>query len=135
RSIPQTGFRMTVSPDNIDVFIWEGSSDIAPRIQQCLASTDIMAIRVDSTTPMPPPQEPGRRAWAVTSGSIIGDAPLTGQDWLHTGAVPVIWLPADQRGRATLFYPPAYSPSLPPSFTGAGLRAMVLRAAQSADQA
>ncbi|GAA0237413.1 sigma-54 dependent transcriptional regulator [Castellaniella daejeonensis] len=126
---------MTVSPDNIDVFIWEGSSDIAPRIQQCLASTDIMAIRVDSTTPMPPPREPGRRAVAVISVSIIGDAHFTGQGWLRTEAVPVIWVAAEQRGQDTRFYPPAYSHTLPPSFTGAELRAMVLRAAQSADQA
>ncbi|MGB6008427.1 sigma 54-interacting transcriptional regulator [Castellaniella sp.] len=126
---------MTVTPDTIDVFIWEGSSDIAPRIQQCLASTDIVAIRVDPATPMPPPQEPGRRAVAVISVSVIGDAHFTGQGWLRTEAVPVIWVAAEQRGQDTRFYPPAYSHTLPPSFTGAELRAMILRAAQSVDQA
>ncbi|CAM5207812.1 Two-component system C4-dicarboxylate transport response regulator DctD OS=Castellaniella defragrans OX=75697 GN=HNR28_001904 PE=4 SV=1 [Castellaniella defragrans] len=121
---------MTADLDDIVVFVWEGSADIGLRIQQCLANTDITVVRVDPASPVPPARQVGQRAVAVLSVSVIGDVHFTGQEWLRTEAVPVIWVAAEGRGWDSRFYPPAYAHTLPPTFTGAELRTMVLRAAQ-----
>lgn len=121
---------MTADLDDIVVFVWEGSADIGLRIQQCLANTDITVVRVDPTMIEPPVRQAGQRAVAVLSVSVIGDINFTGQAWLRTEAVPVIWVAVEERGADSRFYPPAYANTLPPTFTGAELRTMVLRAAQ-----
>jgi DNA-binding NtrC family response regulator len=52
-----------------------------------------------------------------------------GQDWLKSHAVPVIWVASEERGHDSRFYPPAYSYTLPLTFSAVELRAMIIRAA------
>lgn len=116
--------------EDIDLYIWEGSSDIAARIERCLVGTDIAIVRTDSSMAFPPTSsDASRLTIAVISVTVIGDPQFMGQEWLRAQAIPVIWVAAEERGHDPRFYPPAYSHTLPLSFTCAELRALVLRVA------
>jgi len=121
---------MTLTQDNaaeIDLYVWEGTTDIAHRVEQALSAYDVHIVVVNGPDVVLPPRSPGRTVLAVVSVSMVGDPRFTGQDWLSTQAVPVIWVAAEVRGQDARFYPPAYAHTLPAAFTGAELRAMVGR--------
>src|SRR5690606_23037099 len=77
----------------------------------------------------PPQRDVTRQAIALVSVTVMGDARFMGQDWLKSQAIPVIWVASEERGHDSRFYPPAYSFTLPLSFSAAALRAMILRVA------
>ncbi len=120
---------MPPQPEDIDLYIWEGKSDIALRIDHALAGTDIAVIRTDASMSFPPQRDATRVAIAVVSLTVMSDARFMGQDWLKSYAVPVIWVASEERGHDSRFFPPAYSYTLPLGFSAADLRAMVLRVA------
>lgn len=118
----------TIPTEEIDLYIWEGNSDIAIRAERCLSSLDIAVLRTDPSITLAPPDKT-RCAVALVSVSVMGDAAFAGQDWLKEHAVPVVWVASEQRGYDPRFYPPAYSHTLPLTFNCSELRAMVLRLA------
>lgn len=116
--------------EDIDLYIWEGSSDIAGRIERCLGGTDIVIVRTDPSTEFPPARSDAvRLSIAVLSVTVIGDPLFRGHEWLRAQAIPVIWVAAQEKGHDPRFFPPAYSHTLPLSFTCAELRTLVLRIA------
>lgn len=126
---------MTLTHDNaaaIDLYVWEGSADIAARVDQALAGFEVNVIHVNGPDVVLPERDPTRILLALVSVSVIGDARFTGQEWLSAQAVPVIWVAAESRGYDPRFYPPAFSHTLTASFTGAELRNLVGRVLRQA---
>jgi len=119
----------TVQSEDIDLYLWEGSSDLALRAERCLAETDITVIRIDPATALPPQRDPLRHAVALVSASVMGNTRFKGQDWIKANAVPVIWVASEERGHDPRFYPPTYAHTLPVGFSGAELRAMIWKLA------
>ncbi len=111
--------------DEFDVYVWEGTSDIASRAERCLAGMDVSLLRADAGTAFPPPRDLGRPAVALVSVSVMGDKRFSGYDWLAAQGLPVIWVAAEARGRDPRYYPPEYSYTLPLSFTTADLRKLL----------
>ena len=121
--------------DDFDLFVWEGRSDIGLRAQRCLSAFDVNVVRVDPSAMMPLPREPGHRAVALVSVTVMGGSGFSGYEWLTSQAIPIIWVAAEERGHDPRFYPPAYSHTLPLSFTCAELRSMAFRLAGVAEAA
>ncbi|RXN93524.1 sigma-54-dependent Fis family transcriptional regulator [Achromobacter aloeverae] len=115
--------------EEIDLYVWEGTSDIAARAERCLSGYDVSVIRADAGLAFPPPREAARPAVALVSVTVMNDARFSGHDWLATQGIPVIWVASEERNRDPRYYPPAYSYTLPLSFTGAALRALLFRLA------
>jgi len=115
--------------EEIDLYVWEGTSDIAARAERCLSGYDVSVIRVDAGLALPPSREAGRPAVALVSVTVMNDARFSGYDWLATQGIPAIWVASEERDRDPRYYPPAYSYTLPLSFTGAALRALLFRLA------
>ncbi len=115
--------------DDFDLFVWEGSSDIGLRAERCLSAFDVNVVRVDPAAMPSLPHDPKRRAVALVSATVMGGAGFAGHDWLKARAIPIIWVASEDRGHDPRFYPPAYSHTLPLSFTCAELRGMALRLA------
>ena len=105
------------SREEFDVYVWEGTSDIASRAERCLAGMDVSLVRADAGTAFPPPRDPSRPAVALVSVSVMGDNRFSGYDWLSVQAMPVIWVASEARGRDPRYYPPEYSYTLPLAFT------------------
>jgi DNA-binding NtrC family response regulator len=120
--------------DEFDVYVWEGTSDIAGRAERCLAGMDVTLVRADAGTAFPPPRDPTRPAVALVSVSVMGDNRFSGYDWLSAQAMPVIWVSAEARGRDSRYYPPEYSYTLPLSFTTADLRKLLYELLGTLDQ-
>lgn len=118
-----------IQSEDIDLYIWEGNSDIATRVERCLVNSDIGIIRVDPNMLVLPQKDPSRHAVALVSVTVIGDARFIGNEWLMSQDIPVIWVAAEERGHDPRFYPPAYSHTLPLLFTCAELRRLVSRLA------
>ena len=121
---------MTLTHDNaanIDLYVWEGSSDFAARVDLALAGFDVHVVHVRGPDVLLPDRDPARLVLALVSVTMVGDASFSGQEWLSAQAVPVIWVAAETRGYDPRFYPPAYSHTLPASFTGAELRSLLGR--------
>jgi DNA-binding NtrC family response regulator len=125
----------TTVHEEIDLYVWEGSSDIATRAERSLSGYDVSVVRADSGLAFPPPREAARPAVALVSVTVMSDARFAGHDWLASQGIPVIWVAAEERGRDPRFYPPAYSYTLALSFTGAELRALLFRLAGIANAA
>ncbi|WP_233161456.1 MULTISPECIES: sigma 54-interacting transcriptional regulator [unclassified Achromobacter] len=115
--------------EEIDLYVWEGTSDIASRAERCLSGYDVSVIRADAGLTFPPPREAARPAVALVSVTVMNDARFSGYDWLATQGIPAIWVASEERNRDPRYYPPAYSYTLPLSFTGAALRALLFRLA------
>ena len=68
--------------DEFDLYVWEGTSDIASRAERCLAGMDVTLVRADVGTAFPPPRDPGRpageRAFALWVRRLF-TAPATGE--------------------------------------------------------
>ncbi|KAG1255644.1 hypothetical protein G6F68_010187 [Rhizopus microsporus] len=120
--------------DEFDVYVWEGTSDIASRAERCLAGMDVSLVRADAGTAFPPPRDPTRPAVALVSVSVMGDNRFSGYDWLAVQALPVIWVAAESRGRDSRYYPPEYSYTLPLAFTTADLRKLLFELLGTLDQ-
>lgn len=121
--------------DDIDLYIWEGSSDIGARAERCLAGFEVAVLHVDPAATPPAARDPARRAVAMVSATVMDGSRFPGLEWLKAQAVPVIWVASEDRGHDPRFYPPAYSHTLPLSFTCAELRAMVMRLGRKAGEA
>jgi len=111
--------------EEFDVYVWEGTSDIASRAERCLAGMDVSLLRADAGTAFPPPRDLARPAVALVSVSVMGDKRFSGYDWLAAQGLPVIWVAAEARGRDPRYYPPEYSYTLPLTFTTADLRKLL----------
>ncbi len=119
----------SLAEENFELYVWEGTSDIAGRAERCLAGYDVTVVRADTGVAFPPPHDKLRTAVALVSVSVMGDARFTGYDWLAAEGVPVIWVAAEERDRDSRYFPPAYSHTLSPSFSSAELRKMVFKLA------
>src|SRR3546814_2558787 len=108
--------------EDIDLFGWEGSSDLLGRAERGLANYDIRVIGADPSASFAQERDLARRAVALVSVSVMIEGRFVGHDWLTANAIPVIWMASEQRGYDPRFYPQAYSYTLPLSFTGAELR-------------
>jgi len=116
--------------DTVDVYIWEGCSDIAFRAERLLAGYDAAIVYVDTAaTVPPPPRDVARPAVALVSVSVMGEARFAGFDWLARQGIPVVWVAAEERPQDPRFYGPTYSYTLPLHFTGAELRRLLFRLA------
>jgi len=122
-------------PDEIDLYVWEGSSDLCARAVAGLDGYDVNVVRADMGLAFPPPRAARRIAVALVSVTVMGDARFAGHDWLATHAIPVIWVAGEERGRDPRYYPPAYSHTLPLGFGAAELRALLFRVAGVAQEA
>jgi len=121
--------------DDFDLYVWEGSSEIAARAERCLAGMDVTVMRADAGTAFPPPRDVTRTAVALVSVSVMGDKRFSGYDWLASQGMPVIWVAAEVRGHDPRFYPPEYSHTLPLMFTSAELRKQLFDLLGSLDRA
>ncbi|MCD0505386.1 sigma 54-interacting transcriptional regulator [Bordetella petrii] len=121
--------------DDFDLFVWEGTSDIAERAERCLAGIDVTVVRADAGTAFPPPRDITRTSLALVSVSVMGDKRFSGYDWLASQGMPVIWVAAETRGHDPRFYPPEYSHTLPLAFTSAELRKQLFDLLGSLDRA
>ena len=55
--------------EEFDLYVWEGTSDIAARAERCLAGMDVTLVRADAGTAFPPPRDrPARRGAGVGVG-------------------------------------------------------------------
>ncbi|OZI77938.1 sigma 54-interacting transcriptional regulator [Bordetella genomosp. 12] len=121
--------------DGLDVYVWEGSSDIALRTERALAGYDATVIHADaSATSLPHDRDAARLAVAVVSVTIMGDGRFS-SDWLATQGIPVVWVAGEERSHDRRFYPPEYSYTLPLAFSGAELRRLLFRVAGIAQRA
>ncbi|AKQ56846.1 sigma 54-interacting transcriptional regulator [Bordetella hinzii] len=121
--------------NGLDVYVWEGSSDIALRTERALAGYDATVIHADaSATSLPQDRDATRLAVAVVSVTIMGDGRFS-SDWLATQGIPVIWVAGEERSHDRRFYPPEYSYTLPLAFSGAELRRLLFRVAGIAQSA
>lgn len=121
---------MSIKPplDDLDVYVWEGKSDIAERVAHCLASFDIDVIRADGLEVLP--ERPvARPALAVVSVTNIDGSRLKARDWQLGQGMPVIWVSAAPREKDPRVYPPEYSNILTLDFTGAELRTLIFKLA------
>lgn len=115
--------------DAVDVYVWEGTSDIAFRAERALAGYEATVIHVDNSVALPPSRDAARPAVGLVSVSVMGDARFAGFDWLATQGIPVIWVAGEERNHDPRYYAPAYSYTLPLAFTGAELRRLLFRLA------
>ena len=49
--------------EEFDLYVWEGTSDIAARAERCLAGMDVTLVRADAGTAFPPPRDPAGPPW------------------------------------------------------------------------
>ena len=122
--------------EEFDLYVWEGTSDIAARAERCLAGMDVTLVRADAgTASRRRARDPGRPAVALVSVSVMGDNRFSGYDWLAVQALPIIWVASGARGRDPRYYPPEYSYTLPLAFTTADLRKLLFELLGVLDQA
>jgi len=117
------------SVDGLDVYVWEGASDIAFRAERFLAGYDAAIVLVDAATGIPPMRDTSRPAVALVSVTVMSDSRFSGFDWLAMQGIPVIWVASEERNNDPRYYAPAYSYTLPLSFSGAELRRLLFRLA------
>lgn len=114
--------------DNIDIYVWEGKSDIFDRVARCLASFDVEVIRADNMDPVQN-QLSGSLSLAIISVTVIDRHGFNASDWQKTHGMPVIWVAEAARPYDSRVYPPEYSHILAFDFSGAELRRMVFQLA------
>ena len=119
--------------DDIDVYVWEGTSDLLFRADRCLAEHGIRVVPADVAGAAMPRLDPTRRTVALVSVSVMAEGRFAGNDWLARHAVPVIWVASEERGYDPRFYPPDYSYTLPLSFQCVELRSLVFRLASQVE--
>ena len=110
--------------ENIDVYVWEGKSDIFDRIVRCLASFEIDVIRADNTD-LTQEQVAQTPSLAVISVTVIDRFGFNADEWQKTHGMPVIWVAEAPRAYDSRVYPPEYSHILMLDFTCSELRHLV----------
>jgi len=115
-------------PDDFDIYVWEGKSDIVERISRCLASSEIGVIRADGMDLTQDQVSRTRAAIAIISVTVIDNSfGFKADEWQKTHGMPVIWVSEAPRAYDSRVYPPEYSHILMLDFTCAELRRLVLR--------
>jgi DNA-binding NtrC family response regulator len=117
-----------LTQDDLDVYVWEGRSDIAERVARGLASFDADVIRADSILVSSDTLQ-ARTSIAIISVTVIEKTNFNARDWQAGHGMPVIWVAAEARGADPRVYPPEYSNILTPDFTAAELRTLVFKLA------
>ncbi|HRK84812.1 MAG TPA: sigma-54 dependent transcriptional regulator [Alcaligenes faecalis] len=117
------------------VYVWEGASDLAARAERALDSSSVAVLRVDPSLQLDTQTYPTQQAVALVSVSVMAQGRFEQHDWLVRHAIPVIWVASQERSYDPRFYPSAYSYTLPLTFSGAQLRALVAKLAGLAAQA
>lgn len=112
--------------EDLDVYVWEGKSDIADRVAHCLASFDMEVIRADGID-LSRERTRARPSIAVVSVSVIEGASTNAQEWQLGHGMPVIWVATSPRENDPRVYPPEYSNILTLDFTGAELRTLIFK--------
>lgn len=112
--------------DELVIYVWEGQADIAERVERCVLNLGVEVVRADGLNL---PAEAGElgNAIAVVSVTVLEGARFTRQGVEGTFGMPVLWVNAQQRAGGPGSYPMEYSHVLPFDFTGAELRAMLVR--------
>ncbi|OZI57026.1 sigma 54-interacting transcriptional regulator [Bordetella genomosp. 1] len=114
--------------DGLDLYVWEGTADIAARAERALAGYDATVVRAEAGVGFED-RDRARPAVALVSVTLMGDARFGGFDWLTSQGIPVIWVAGEERNHDPRFYAPEYSYTLPLAFTGAELRRLLFRVA------
>ncbi|QBC32118.1 MULTISPECIES: sigma 54-interacting transcriptional regulator [Pandoraea] len=112
--------------EDLDVYVWEGKSDIADRVAHCLASFDMEVIRADGID-LSRERTKARPSIAVVSVSVIEGASTNAQEWQLGHGMPVIWVATTPRENDPRVYPPEYSNILTLDFSGAELRTLIFK--------
>ncbi|PUA19802.1 sigma 54-interacting transcriptional regulator [Glaciimonas sp. PCH181] len=115
-------------PESLDIYVWEGKSDIADRIAHCLSSFDVQVIRADGMS-VTRDIVSLRPSIAVMSVSVIDRGEFSAEDWQKAHCMPVIWVAEVGRTANPRVYPTEYSHILMRDFTCAELRMLVFRLA------
>ncbi|WP_375791652.1 sigma 54-interacting transcriptional regulator [Glaciimonas immobilis] len=115
-------------PESLDIYVWEGTSDIADRISHCLSSFDVQVIRADGMT-VTRDQVALRPSIAVMSVTVIDRGEVSAEAWQKAHCMPVIWVADVVRTANPRIYPTEYSHILMRDFTCAELRMLVFRLA------
>ncbi|WP_293781041.1 sigma-54 dependent transcriptional regulator [uncultured Oxalicibacterium sp.] len=111
-------------PDNLDIYVWEGKSDIFDRIARCLVSAEVDVIRADGMDQLGD-LSPTSASIAIISVTVIDRPGFNAQEWQRTHGMPVIWVAEAPRAYDSRVYPPEYSHILMLDFTCAELRRQV----------
>ncbi|QRX83024.1 sigma-54-dependent Fis family transcriptional regulator [Glaciimonas sp. PAMC28666] len=115
-------------PESLDIYVWEGTSDIADRIAHCLGSFDVQVIRSDGMT-ITRDLVSLRPSIAVMSVTVIDRGEFSAEAWQKAHCMPVIWVADVVRTANPRVYPTEYSHILMRDFTCAELRMLVFRLA------
>ena len=116
-----------MNQNDLVIYVWEGQADIAERVERCMVNLDVDVVRADGLT-LSPVVAQGGNAIAVVSVSVLEGARYTRQGIEgNFGGMPVLWVSAKPRGEGPGTYATEYSHVLPFDFTGAELRAMLVR--------
>lgn len=116
-----------MNQNDLVIYVWEGQADIAERVERCMVNLDVDVVRADGLT-LSPMAAQGGNAVAVVSVSVLEGARFTRQGIEgNFGGMPVLWVSAKPRGEGPGTYATEYSHVLPFDFTGAELRAMLVR--------
>jgi DNA-binding NtrC family response regulator len=119
-----TDIRRSDLIDGLDIYVWEGDTEIAEQVARCLARFDVDVIRVDESG-LRPAGDPNRIALAIVGASLPRGAGVTSEPWCLGDDLPVIWI-GDHASD-----PPHSKPGsgrmtrLPADFTNVELRAAV----------
>jgi DNA-binding NtrC family response regulator len=119
-----TDIRRSDLIDGLDIYVWEGDTEIAEQVARCLARFDVDVIRVDESG-LRPAGDPNRIALAIVGASLPRGAGVTSEPWCPGDDLPVIWI-GDHASD-----PPHSKPGsgrmtrLPADFTNVELRAAV----------
>jgi len=84
------------SQDDLDVYVWEGKSDIADRIARALANFDVDVIRADNIA-VSRDVASVRMSVAIISVTVIDRPSFSVSDWQAGHGMPVIWVAAEPR--------------------------------------
>ncbi|WP_027017254.1 sigma 54-interacting transcriptional regulator [Comamonas composti] len=112
--------------DELVIYVWEGQADIAERVERCVLNLGVDVIRADGLGLSGNVGELGN-AIAVVSVSMLEGARFTRQSVEGKFGMPVLWVSANPREASPGSYATEYSHVLPFDFTGAELRAMLVR--------
>src|SRR5580692_3581051 len=102
--------------DELDIYIWEGKSDIVERVARCMASFEVEVIRADGMS-ISAEHIASRPSIALMSVSVIDSGALSARDWETAHGMPVIWVGAAARSTDPSTFPAEYSHILAVDFT------------------
>lgn len=116
-----------MNSSDLVIYVWEGQADIAERVERCMLNMDVQVVRADGLSTFSSVSD-GGNAIAVVSVSVLEGARFTRQGVEGSyGGMPVLWVSSSLRDTSAGSYATEYSHVLPFDFTGAELRAMLMR--------